>query len=169
LATDRDITASGGHATTRIDHYNNPNAPRANRLVPAASAIVTDDQGRILLHRRSDNRLWSIPGGTMEIGETIRDTVIREVREETGLGVEPGRLVGIYSNPNHIIEYPDGEIRQQFSICFACRLNGGELASGDESLEVGFFSRSQFERMRIHPSIWLRITHSLERVDPVIA
>jgi ADP-ribose pyrophosphatase YjhB (NUDIX family) len=156
---------------TRIDHYNDPDAPPANSLVPAASAVVVDDQGRILLHRRSDTHLWSIPGGRMEVGESITQTVIREVEEETGLKVVPERLVGIYSNPNHVVEYGDGEIRQQFSICFACRPVGGHLANTtDESLKIGFFAPEQIEALPMHPSIRLRITHYLEHRDhPVIA
>jgi 8-oxo-dGTP pyrophosphatase MutT (NUDIX family) len=71
---------------SRIEHFNNPAAPPANSLVPAASAIVVDDAGRILLHRRTDNALWSIPGGAMEVGESIAETIVREVKEETGLG-----------------------------------------------------------------------------------
>jgi len=55
--------------------------------------------------------------------------------------VEPEVLVGIYSNPHHVVEYGDGEVRQQFSVCFACRLVGGELTTSDESLEVGFSPR----------------------------
>jgi ADP-ribose pyrophosphatase YjhB (NUDIX family) len=161
----------GALAVTRIDHYNDPDAPPANSLVPAASAVVVDDQGRILLHRRSDTHLWSIPGGRMEVGESITQTVIREVEEETGLKVVPERLVGIYSNPNHVVEYGDGEIRQQFSICFACRPVGGHLATTtDESLEVAFFAPEQIEALPMHPSIRLRITHYLEYRDhPVIA
>jgi ADP-ribose pyrophosphatase YjhB (NUDIX family) len=156
---------------TRIDHYNDPDAPPANSLVPAASAVVVDDQGRILLHRRSDSQLWSIPGGRMEVGESITQTVIREVEEETGLRVGAERLVGIYSNPNHVVDYGDGEIRQQFSICFACRPIGGHLATTtDESLEIGFFMPEQIEALPMHPSIRLRITHYLEYRDhPVIA
>lgn len=156
---------------TRIDYYNDPAAPRANNIVPAASAIVTDAEGRILLHRRRGNQLWSIPGGGMEIGETIRETVIREVKEETGLDIEPERLVGIYSNPNHVTAYDDGEVRQQFSVCFACRLVGGHLRSDDdESLAVGFFTPDEIERLPVHPSIRLRITHFLQqRSEPVIA
>ena len=88
----------------RIDHFNDPDAPAANRLVPGASAVVVDQAGRILLHRRDDNELWSIPGGGMEVGERIADTVVREVREETGLEVEPEAIVGIYSDPQHVVE-----------------------------------------------------------------
>ncbi len=154
----------------RIEHLNDPAAPPANSLVPAASAIVVDDAGRILLHRRTDNALWSIPGGAMEVGEAIADTAVREVKEETGLDVEPERVVGIYSNPQHVIEYADGEVRQQFSICFACRLAGGQVALSDESSEVGFFTPAEIEAMPMHESIRLRIRHYLEhRPEPVIA
>ncbi len=71
----------------RIDYLNDSNAPRANSLVPAASAIVMNGEGKILLHRRSDNTLWGLPGGAMEVGESIGETVVREVKEETGLDV----------------------------------------------------------------------------------
>jgi ADP-ribose pyrophosphatase YjhB (NUDIX family) len=155
---------------TRIEHFNDPDAPPATSLVPAASAIVVDQGGRILLIRRADNALWSIPGGAMEIGERIAETAAREVREETGLQVEPEAIVGVYSNPQHVIEYADGEVRQQFSICFACRLVGGQLATSEESTEVGFFTPDEIQAMPMHESIRLRIRHYLEhRAQPIIA
>ena len=75
---------------TRIDYLNDPNAPAPNSIVPAASAVVTNDAGEILLQRRTDNDLWALPGGTMDLGERIAETVVREVREETGLVCELG-------------------------------------------------------------------------------
>jgi 8-oxo-dGTP diphosphatase len=68
-------------------------------LLPAAAAIIQDDEGRVLLIRRGDGRGWSLPGGMMEPGERIAEAVVREVWEETGLEVEPVRLVGVYSDP----------------------------------------------------------------------
>jgi ADP-ribose pyrophosphatase YjhB (NUDIX family) len=154
---------------TRIDHFNDPDAPRPTRLVPAASAVIVDEEGRLLLAKRTDNTLWTIPGGTMKPGETIATTAVREVKEETGLDVEVVSLVGIYSNPNHVVEYSDGEVRQQFSICFVCRRMGGELATSDETNEVGYFSPGDLEDMEIHPSIRLRIQHFLEkRAEPYL-
>jgi len=154
---------------TRIDHFNDPDAPRATRVIPAASAVITEEQGRVLLGKRTDNSLWTIPGGTMKPGETIADTAIREVMEETGIDVEVVSLIGIYSNPSHVVEYSDGEVRQQFSVCFACRRVGGELATSDETSEVGYFSSDELEDMEIHPSIRLRIQHSLEdRSEPYL-
>jgi 8-oxo-dGTP pyrophosphatase MutT (NUDIX family) len=154
---------------TRIDHFNDPDAPRPNRLVPAASAVIVDEYGRLLLAKRADNLLWTIPGGTMVPGETIAETAVREVKEETGLDVEVVSLVGIYSNPNHVVEYSDGEVRQQFSVCFACRRIRGEPATSDEMSEVAYFSPAELEDLAIHPSIRLRIQHYLEqKVDPYL-
>lgn len=147
----------------RIEHIDDPQAPPANSLVPAASAVVVDEQGRILLHRRSDNSLWSIPGGAMEPGESIGQAVAREVREETGLQVRPVAIVGVYSDPNHKVEYDDGEVRQQFSVCFACEITGGRLDPGEESLEVRFVAAEDLDGLDINPSIRRRIADYLAR------
>lgn len=76
----------------RTDYYNDPNAPEPNSVVPSASAIVTDEHGRILLVKRRDNTLWALPRGGHDIGESIEQTAVREVKEETGLDVEVTRL-----------------------------------------------------------------------------
>ncbi|MGH8897717.1 MAG: NUDIX domain-containing protein [Egibacteraceae bacterium] len=72
----------------RTDYYDDPDAPRANSLIPGTSAVVVDDQGRILLHQRSDNAFWALPGGAMDIGERIGDTAIREVKGELSVSEE---------------------------------------------------------------------------------
>jgi ADP-ribose pyrophosphatase YjhB (NUDIX family) len=153
----------------RIDYYDDPQAPKPTRILPAASAIVTDNEGRILLHRRRDNGLWALPGGLMEVGETIAETARRETKEETGLEVEPVSLVGVYTNPGHVVAFSDGEVRQQFSLCFACRLLGGEISVSEESSAVAFFSVQELEQVKMHPSIRLRIQHFLQqRSEPFI-
>ncbi len=153
----------------RVDYYHQDDAPKANSLVPGASAIVVNDDREILLHRRSDNSRWALPSGTMDIGERIADTAVRETREETGLDVEVTRLVGIYSDPGHVFAYDDGEVRQQFSICFACQVVGGRLQTTDEALEVGFFAPDELDELDMHPSIRLRIKHYLEnRSEPYL-
>lgn len=142
---------------TRIEHVDNPDAPKPNSLVPAASAVVVDDDSRVLLLRRTDNDLWSIPGGRMEVGETISQAAVRETREETGLEVRPLHVVGIYSSPRHVVEYSDGEVRQQFSVCFACEVVGGSIQNSSESSEVGFFSREEARELPMTNSIRRRI------------
>ena len=146
----------------RRDYFDDPDAPRPNSLVPAASAIVADDQGRILVHRRSDNELWSIPGGRIEVGESVSEAVVREVREETGVEVEPVRIVGVYSDPRAVVAYDDGEVRQQFSICVECKPTGGELsADSDESLDVRFIERAAIGDLPMSPPVRLRVSDYL--------
>jgi ADP-ribose pyrophosphatase YjhB (NUDIX family) len=155
--------------SARRDLLDDPNAPKANSLVPAASAVVVDDSGRILLHKRTDNEYWSIPGGAMKPGESIAETVVREVEEETGIEVDVQKVLGIYSNPRHVSVYDDGEVRQQFSVCFLCRAVGGELRTSEESSEVRFVGLAETEALEIHPSIRLRIQHYAEnRPEPYI-
>jgi 8-oxo-dGTP pyrophosphatase MutT (NUDIX family) len=154
----------------RTDYLNDPSAPAPNSIVPAASAVVTNDAGEILLQRRSDNALWALPGGTMDVGERIAQTVVREAKEETGLDVEVTGIVGIYSDPRHIIAYSDGEVRQEFNVCFAARLVGGQLSMSDESTEVRWVAPRAIEELPMHESIRLRIKHFLEhRRTPTIA
>ena len=102
----------------RIDHFNNPDAPPANSIVVATTSFVLDDQDRVLLIHRTDNDLWALPGGAQEFGEYVADTAVRETKEEAGIDTEVTGIVGIYTNPSHVVEYSDGEVRQQFSICF---------------------------------------------------
>lgn len=147
---------------SRIEHYNEADAPQPNSLIPAASAVVADSDDRILMTRRSDNSLWTIPGGAMEPGETIANTAIREVHEETGITVEVTGLVGVYSNPHHVIEYADGEVRQQFSLCFAALPVSGNPTTSSETSEVRYLAPAELVGLDIHPSIRLRIDHYLE-------
>jgi ADP-ribose pyrophosphatase YjhB (NUDIX family) len=141
----------------RVDYYHEEGAPAANSLVPGASAIVVDQHGRILLQRRRDNSRWALPGGVMEIGEDIGRTAAREVEEETGIEVELEHVVGVYSDPDHVFAYDDGEVRQEFSVCIACRMKGGQLRPGDEALEASFFKPDELADVDMHPSIRKRI------------
>lgn len=150
----------------RIDHYNDPDAPPANSIVVACTVFVTDERDWVLLIRRTDNGLWALPGGAQEIGEYIAETAVRETREETGIEVEVTGLVGIYSDPKHVVEYSDGEVRQQFSICFHARYVSGTPTPSDESSEVRWVLG--WEDLPIHPSMQMRIIHGYEHVDPYI-
>lgn len=151
----------------RTDHYHDPDAPKANSIKVAVSAVVRDDAGLLLMIRRTDNDLCAIPGGSQEVGETVTGAVVREVQEETGVTVEVTGLIGIYSNPAHVIAYDNGEVRQEFSICFRARPIGGELRTSSESKEVLWTEPERLDELNIHPSIRLRIEHALEgRAEP---
>ena len=145
----------------RTDYYNDPDAPPANSVVPSTTAVVTDDQDRIVLIRRRDNDLWALPGGGMELGESIVDAAVREVKEETGLDVEVTGLIGVYTNPRHVMAYTDGEVRQQFSLCFTTRLVGGDLRVDSESTDIAWTDPQDIPALNMHPSKRLRIQHYL--------
>jgi 8-oxo-dGTP pyrophosphatase MutT (NUDIX family) len=147
---------------TRTEYYDDPNAPEPNSLVVAASAVVTDEQGRILLQRRRDNDLWALPGGGMDMGDSLPGCAVREVKEETGYDIEITGLVGTYTDPRHVIAYSDGEVRRQFNICFRARIVGGELTVSEESTEVRFVDPSHLDDLPMHHTQRLRLRHFLE-------
>ncbi|WP_086561405.1 NUDIX hydrolase [Streptomyces africanus] len=146
----------------RTEYYDDPEAPEPNSLVVAASAVVTDDQGRILLQRRRDNDLWALPGGGMDMSDSLPGCAIREVKEETGYDIEITGLVGTYTDPRHVMAYSDGEVRRQFNICFRARIVGGELTISDESTEARFVDPSELDALPMHHTQRLRLRHFLE-------
>jgi ADP-ribose pyrophosphatase YjhB (NUDIX family) len=105
-------------------------------VVPSANVIVVNDQGQILLIRRTDNGNWAVPGGGMDLGESITGTAMRETREETGITCEITGPVGIYTSPRHVILYTsNGEVRQEFSIVFTARPISGQPRPSSESAD----------------------------------
>jgi ADP-ribose pyrophosphatase YjhB (NUDIX family) len=117
-----------------------PEVTKARELRPGVAAVIQNGAGRILLQRRSDNGLWGLPGGSVEIGESVRDAIVREVREETGLSVDLVRLIGVYSDPRfQVVRYPDGNVVHYISTLFACRIVAGDLQTSDETLDLRFF------------------------------
>lgn len=149
----------------RIDYIDDPNAPEITSVVPSVVAIVQDDQGRVLMIHKTDNDKWALPGGGHEPGESIADTVVREVKEETGYDVEVEAITGTYTNPNHRMSYDDGEVRQQFSIAFRARMVGGSKRTSSESSEVKWLTPDQIEALDLHPSMRQRLTHALRQIE----
>ncbi|MEU7860424.1 NUDIX domain-containing protein [Nonomuraea sp. NPDC049141] len=143
----------------RTEYYDDPDAPEPNSLVVGVSAVVVDDGGRILLQRRTDNGLWALPGGGMDLIESVPQAAVREVKEETGYDVEVSGMVGLYTDARHIIAYSDGEVRRQFNICLTARVIGGALAISDESTDVRWVSPDEIEELPMHDTQRLRIEH----------
>ncbi len=99
----------------------------AQAVRASVSAVIVRD-GRLLLGRRADSGEWGLPGGSVELGETVTAALEREVREETGLEVTVGRLIGVYSDPRlQVVRYPDGRVWHYVNLCFACAPRGGSL------------------------------------------
>jgi 8-oxo-dGTP pyrophosphatase MutT (NUDIX family) len=147
----------------RIDYYDDPDAPAANSVVPSANVVVTDDAGRILMIHRTDNDNWAVPGGAMDLGESLVDCAVRETKEETGVDCEVTGLVGLYTDPKHVILYTsDGEVRQEFSVLFTARAVGGTPTPSRESREVVWVSRDQLDDLAMDRSMRMRLGHYLD-------
>lgn len=152
----------------RAEYWNDPAAPKPNSLVPAAGILAVDNHGRLLLQRRRDTGQWAIPMGKQEFGETIRDCAVRETQEETGVSVEITGLLGIYSDPGHIVAYSDGEVRQEFEIILTGRPVSGVPAANDEASQVGWFAPGELKDLDIHPTQWRQLRDWLDGTYPRI-
>lgn len=154
----------------RIDFYDDPSAPEANSLVPSVNVVVTNPVGEVLLIRRSDNDNWAVPGGAIDLGESMVQAAVRETREETGILCEVTGLVGIYTDPRHVMLYTsNGEARREFSIVLTGRVTGGELTRSEESSEVRWVARADIDGYPMDQSMRLRIGHYLEgRATPYL-
>jgi len=116
-----------------------------------ASACIRRESGEILWQRRADFGWWGLPGGILEAGETLRECIVREVREETGLSVAPMRMIGVYSSPDFEVVYPNGDRVHYVTFCFECRVTGGRMqADSRETLELAWFSQDE----RPSPAPW---------------
>ncbi|MDQ2875309.1 MAG: NUDIX domain-containing protein [Actinomycetota bacterium] len=147
----------------RREYYDDPDAPAPNSLVVATSAVVQDAAGRVLMQRRADSGNWALPGGAMEMNESLADSVVREVREESGFEIEVTGLVGTYTDPRHIIAYSDGEVRRQFNICYTARIAGGEMAISAESTEIRFVGKGELDGLPMHETQRMRLAHFFEQ------
>jgi ADP-ribose pyrophosphatase YjhB (NUDIX family) len=151
------------------DYYDDAEAPKANSIVPAVTAVVENNHREILMIQRADNGLWALPGGAQDIGESLTEAARREVAEETGIEIEVTGLSGLYSDPRHVIAYDNGEVRQEFSVCFRAKMTGGKLRTSAESRRVRWVPVSQLDDLRMHPAMRLRVTHGIEdRTTPYL-
>lgn len=135
--------------TKRTDYINDQNAPVPNSLRPAAAVAIFNEQGEILLVQRKDNGKWSMPGGTMDFGETLAHCAVRELKEETGLSVKITDIVGTYTNPYTVIEYTDGEVRQEFAILYHGVIESGSISLDHESLGYKWCSEDELQSLQI--------------------
>ena len=119
--------------TIRIDHYYNDKAPQANSIKPAAAVAIVNPQREILLLHRRDNGKWTMPGGTLEFGESLTGCAMRELKEECGLDVEIKDIIGTYTDPNVLVEYSDGEVRQEFTIVYYGEAQDCNITLDEES------------------------------------
>ena len=154
----------------RIDYYDDPNAPKANSLVPSVNVVVVNDAGEILMIRRTDNDNWAVPGGAIDLGESVAQAAVRETREESGIECEITGIVGIYSDPKHVLLYTsNGEVRQEFSIVLTAQPLSGQPTPSSESSEVRWVPVSEVRDYTMDRSMRIRIDDYLAHNEsPVV-
>ena len=134
--------------------FGRPVPKKAQVIRPGTSAVVFNDADEVLLELRADSKLWGLPGGQMDIGESVEETVVREVLEETGLTVRVKRLIGVYSDPRQyaIACYPGGDVVHAVVTSFECERVSGELQPSSESLNLRYFPTGALPKkmMKIH-------------------
>src|SRR5512133_2511682 len=122
-------------------------------LVGVGAVIVHD--GRVVIVQRGTEPLkgqWSVPGGGLEVGETLRQCAVREAREETGLEIEVGEVLEVF---DAIYRQPDGRIQYQYVLIdFACRLLGGELRAGADAVQARWVTVEELSGYEVAETAW---------------
>lgn len=139
-----------------------PRLGKEGQIRVGCSAIIFDkNRGKVLLTQRTDNGRWCLPGGALEAGESAAEACEREVWEETGLKVRATRLTGVYSNPDQLVVYPDGNKAFFVVISFEAEILEGELGLSNETTAFGYFSLEEMESMPMHGEHKARVEDAL--------
>ncbi|MDJ0735390.1 MAG: NUDIX domain-containing protein [Nostocaceae cyanobacterium] len=139
---------------------------KLGKVTLGCSAVIFDgSRQKILLTRRTDNGRWCLPGGRMDAGESAAEGCIREVLEETGLQGNIKRLLGVYSNPNYMIEYADGERCHVVALNFEVEITGGNLGISNETTEYGYFSLDEIKNMDLMEHNWDRVQDAFSQQE----
>jgi ADP-ribose pyrophosphatase YjhB (NUDIX family) len=145
------------------DSLGRPLDKMPDALRPGSNTVLFNDAGQVLLHKRSDNGAWALPGGAMEIGESMEECAVREMFE-TGLHVRIKRLVGVYSDPKNycILRYPNGYAVHYLIVVYEVEQIGGELLMSEESTELRYFDIDALPE-GIMPSSRMRVLDALQQ------
>jgi ADP-ribose pyrophosphatase YjhB (NUDIX family) len=113
---------------------------RQGELRLGCSAVLLDStRSKVLLTCRSDNGMWCLPGGRVDPGESVSESITREVLEETGLSVRVVHITGVYSDPNLLVIYPDGKKVHMVVLNFLVEVISGKIKISDETTDIQFF------------------------------
>jgi 8-oxo-dGTP pyrophosphatase MutT (NUDIX family) len=148
---------------SRVEYYHDATAPAAWALLPAAYAVVRNHAEQVLLVRRTDDGYWELPGGRVDVGESASTTVVREVNEEAGVHITVTALAGVYSDPGHVLAYPDEAMTyQQFAVCFhAFSPTRHARPDHTETATAAWFDPGEAVQLPMHPAMRRRLTDAL--------
>ena len=146
-----------------------PRLGKEGQLRIGCCAVIFDEKHeKVLLTQRADNQRWCLPGGRMESGESAAEACEREVWEETGLRVRAKRLIGVYSNPDQLVIYPDGNKVFMVVLSFEAEVISGKLGLSDETLAFGYFSLTEMESMPMHGEHKSRVEDAMRGGDTLM-
>jgi len=126
-------------------------AKQGSLMLGCTAAIFDPTRQKLLITQRSDNGRWCLPGGRMESGESVAEACEREVVEETGLIVRIVKLIGIYSDPNILLKYEEGDQHHLVALHFEAEIVGGTLGLSDETIAVNYFTPEQIDALDLMP------------------
>jgi 8-oxo-dGTP pyrophosphatase MutT (NUDIX family) len=129
--------------------------------VGCSATIFDSKREKVLLTQRTDNGRWCLPGGRLESGESAAEACEREVWEETGLQVRVTRLIGVYSNPDQLVIYSDGNKAFFVVLSFEAEIIKGELGLSNETTAFGYYSLQEMESMPMHGEHKQRVEDAL--------
>jgi ADP-ribose pyrophosphatase YjhB (NUDIX family) len=131
---------------------------REGRLAIGCSAFIFDEKReKVLLLKRTDDKKWAVPGGTMEAGESMSEACAREVFEETGLKIKVVRLLSVYTSPHKLLVYSEGDRQQAVNLHFEAEVIGGTLKTNEEAAVFSFYSLKEIESLDMHGMDRMRV------------
>ncbi|MDT7574654.1 MAG: 8-oxo-dGTP diphosphatase [Pseudonocardiales bacterium] len=151
-----------GGAVRRV-YVHDSAAPVAAVVTPSVFVAARDGRGRLLLVRRSDSGAWELPGGRVDVGESALHAAVRETAEESGVQVRITGLVGLFTDPAHVVVSPAGEeVRQQFVVCLHARaVRGTPVPDMHETVDASWFEPADVAGLVIEPGADRWITWAL--------
>ena len=154
-------------AQTRQVYPHDPAAPTATVVAPSVQVAVRWLGGRLLLVQRCDDGMWELPGGFVDVGETAVDAAVRTTAAGAGIRVLITGLAGLFTDPEHVVRFPDGEVCQRFALVFRARCLGG-VPHGDQwtTSDAAWVAVADLSRLALEPSARRPIAEALAMGEP---
>lgn len=149
----------------RQEFFHDPGAPPAELVAPSVFAAVRDDRGRLLLVCRVDNGKWELPGGQVDVGDTVVGALRREVAEESGIPIGVLGVSGVYTDPGYVIRSPAGRVRQPFTVCFHAEPTSGATPPRPDQVETSdaaWIDPGRLDTLPVHPAMRAWIGDALD-------
>lgn len=147
-------------------YYKDTNAPSPTQpLTPGACAVIKNTKNQILLHRRSDCKNWSLPGGKMKIGESIANCCKRELKEEMGIDVIVNKIIGVYTSPDCVFDFGNGYVFQAFVVAFLCDSINDNFMINKESIDAKWFDLEDIANLNLVPHVDSIVSHAFHGSD----